>query len=269
MTQQTQWQVAGNAAEIYEEYLVPAIFEPWARDLLDRAAPRPGERVLDVACGTGIVARLAADKVGSSGKVLGVDINPGMIAVARKIARAAGPEWQEGNATALPLPDGSFDLVTCQQGLQFFPDRVMALREMHRLLTPTGRIALANSRSIQHSPGFLALAEALARWVGPDVAAIAYGPFALCKEEELGSILAAAGFRDPTSSRAVKVVHFPSCEEFVRRYGTGSPLAGYFASMAPSTRGELIREVGEKLAGHVSTAGLAFPIEANLAVAYK
>jgi ubiquinone/menaquinone biosynthesis C-methylase UbiE len=121
MTQQTQWQVAGNAAEIYEEYLVPAIFEPWARNLLDRAAPRPGERVLDVACGSGIVARLAAEQVGAAGTVVGVDINPGMIAVARKNAGAAGVEWKEGNATALPLPDGSFDLVTCQQGLQFFP----------------------------------------------------------------------------------------------------------------------------------------------------
>jgi ubiquinone/menaquinone biosynthesis C-methylase UbiE len=269
MAQQTQWQVAGNAAAIYEEYLVPAIFEPWARDLLDQAAPRLGERVLDVACGTGIVARLAADRVGTSGKVLGVDINPGMIAVARRIAGAAGAEWKEGNATALPLPDGSFDLVICQQGLQFFPDRLTALREMHRVLTPTGRIALASWRSIQHSPGFLALAEALAKWASPDVAAIAYGPFALCEEDELGSLLAAAGFRDPSSSRAVKMLHFPSCEEFVRRYGTGSPLAGHFASMAPSIRGELIREVAEKLAAHVSTAGLEFPIEANLAVAYK
>jgi ubiquinone/menaquinone biosynthesis C-methylase UbiE len=107
MTQPTPWQVAGTAAEIYEEYLVPAIFEPWARVLLDRAAPRPGERVLDVACGTGIVARLAADKVGTSGNVLGIDMNAGMLAVARKIAGTAGVEWKEGNATALPLPDGT------------------------------------------------------------------------------------------------------------------------------------------------------------------
>jgi SAM-dependent methyltransferase len=159
--------------------------------------------------------------------------------------------------------------VTCQQGLQFFPDRLTALREMHRVLTPTGRIALATWRAIQYSPGYLALAEAAAKWAGPDVAAIVYGPFALSEEDELRSLLATAGFRDPSTSRAVKVLHFPSCEEFVRRYGTGSPLAGHFASMAPMTRGALIRAVAETLAAHVSTAGLAFPIEANLAVAYK
>jgi hypothetical protein len=115
----------------------------------------------------------------------------------------------------------------------------------------------------------LALAEALAKWAGPDVAAIAYAPFALCEENELRSLLAAAGFRDPSLSRAVRTLHFPSCEEFVRRYGTGSPLAGTFASMAPRTREELIREVAEKLAPQVSTAGLGFPIEANLVIAYK
>jgi ubiquinone/menaquinone biosynthesis C-methylase UbiE len=269
MTQQTPWQVAGNAAEVYEEYLVPAIFEPWARELLERAVPRPGERVLDVACGTGIVARLAADRVGTAGKVLGVDINPGMIAAARRIAPATGAEWKEGSATALPLPDGSFDLVTCQQGLQFFPDRLAALREMHRVLTPTGRIALASWRSIRHSPGFQALAEALGKWAGPDAAAIVYGPFALAEEDDLRSLLAAAGFRDPSTARAARVLHFPSSEEFVRRYGAGSPLAGTLANMTPSTRGELIREVTERLAPHVSTTGLEFPIEANLAVAYK
>src|SRR5712692_8769424 len=104
MAEQTQWQVVGNAAENYEQYLVPAIFGPWARDLLDLATLKPGRRVLDVACGSGIVARLAAERVGATGTVVGVDINPGMLAVARKTSRSAEIEWREGNATALPLP---------------------------------------------------------------------------------------------------------------------------------------------------------------------
>src|SRR2546425_12174530 len=114
----------GSGPEAYERYMVPSLFRPWAIDLLKLAAPIPGERVLDVACGTGIVARLAAKSVAPMGKVIGLDLNAGMLKVAR--AASAGTEnveWREGNATALRLSDQTFDLVLCQQGLQFFPDR--------------------------------------------------------------------------------------------------------------------------------------------------
>jgi SAM-dependent methyltransferase len=120
---QQQWQVAGSAPENYERYLVPSIFGPWARELVDLADPRPGERILDVACGTGIVARLAAERI-KSGQVVGLDINPGMITVARSI----GPniEWHEGNALEMSLADGSFDIVFCQ-ACSSFPTVMPAL----------------------------------------------------------------------------------------------------------------------------------------------
>lgn len=143
MTPEIQWQVAGSAPENYEEYLVPVIFGPWGNDLLTVAALRPGEHLLDVACGTGIVARLAAEKVGPTGKVVGVDINPGMLAAARKSSASATIDWREGNAMALPLPDVTFSVAVCQQGLQFFPDRAAALREMHRVLMPRGRLVVS------------------------------------------------------------------------------------------------------------------------------
>src|SRR5205085_12630418 len=131
-----EWQLHGSAPELYERYLVPAITSHWAADLIERAAPRSGDRVLDIACGTGVVARSAAAHV-DAGKVTGIDINPGMLAVARSIATTGGPaiEWCEGSALALPFDDNSFDLILCQLGLQFFPDRRMALREMWRVLT--------------------------------------------------------------------------------------------------------------------------------------
>ena len=117
MSQQEQWQVAGNASEVYDQYLVPAVFEPWAKMLTDVAKLQPGETVLDVACGTGVVARHAAHQVGASGHVTDLDLNPGMLAVAS--SHAASPEsapitWQEGNATALPFPAPAFDVVLCQ-----------------------------------------------------------------------------------------------------------------------------------------------------------
>lgn len=140
MSELEQFQVSGNAAEHYERYIVPTIFIPWSTDLLERAALQPGERVLDVACGTGVVARHAAQQVGSDGTVTGLDLNPVMLEVARTQAASSDAvvEWHQGDAGALPFDDAAFDVVLCQQGLQFFPDKVKALREMHRVLVPGG-----------------------------------------------------------------------------------------------------------------------------------
>lgn len=153
MAQDEEWQLEGSTAELYERYLVPAITALWAADLVGRAAPQPGERVLDVACGTGVVARLAAKTMGA-GHVVGLDINAAMLAVAR--SRPAGPtphiEWLEASALEMPFPDRSFDLILCQLGLQFFPDRSRALREMLRVLVPDGRLALSVFTAIERTP---------------------------------------------------------------------------------------------------------------------
>src|SRR5262245_56824479 len=131
MSQQGQWQVAGSAPETYERELVPAVFGPWAPILAELAHPKPGDRVIDMACGTGIVARLAAARVGTSGVVVGVDLNPGMLNVARSLRpmdNSAPVQWQDASADKLPFSDGSFDVAYCQLGLQFFADRPTALR---------------------------------------------------------------------------------------------------------------------------------------------
>ena len=115
-----------NPAETYEQFLVPAVFQPWAIELLTRAGLQEGERVLDAGCGTGIVSRTAASMIGRSGKVTGVDLNPQMLLVASSSALSpdsASIEWLEGMAGALPVPDSAYDLVTIQQVLQFVPDR--------------------------------------------------------------------------------------------------------------------------------------------------
>jgi ubiquinone/menaquinone biosynthesis C-methylase UbiE len=134
-----------RASATYERVMVPAVFGPWAKDLLDRAALAPGMRALDVACGTGIVARLAALQVGSTGRVVGVDSNEAMLAVARAQPAPGGAqvEWRQGDATKLPFTDGEFDRVLCQHGLQYVADRIAALREMKRVLAPGGRLALS------------------------------------------------------------------------------------------------------------------------------
>ena len=111
----------------------PVFLRSVGAGLVEVAALRPGERVLDVACGTGVVARLAAQQVGTAGQVTGVDLNAGMLAVARALSPPPGATitWVEGSAVAIDLADVQFDVVLCQQGLQFFPDQPAALWEMH------------------------------------------------------------------------------------------------------------------------------------------
>ena len=260
-----QWQVAGSAAQVYERELVPAIFGPWAPQVVGLAAPAAGERVLDAACGTGVVARLAAERVGPTGRVVGFDLNPGMLVVARSLPVAGVPiGWVQATAGRLPFPDGSFEVVCCQLGLQFFPDRSAALAEMARVLVAGGRLAVMVWRSIDHSPGFAVLAEALDRHVGPAAGTLMRAPFGLGEEGALGGLVAGAGFGEVTVDRQAGVVRFGSARELVVAYGAGSPLAGPIGAAGPAAQAGLVAEVQAALEGWQGTAGLAFPIEALL-----
>jgi ubiquinone/menaquinone biosynthesis C-methylase UbiE len=164
------WQFVGNIPDNYERYLVPSIFAPWAHDLVSLARLRAGERALDVACGTGIVARIAAQTIGDGNNIVGLDLSGPMLSAARAAAADENKsiEWREGSAVELPLADATFDVVFCQQGLQFFPDRAKALSEMHRVLALGGRLVLSVWRGIEKSPGFAALADALTHHISSE-----------------------------------------------------------------------------------------------------
>jgi SAM-dependent methyltransferase len=271
-----QWQVAGSAAAVYEGALVPAVFAQWAPQVVDLASPRPGERVLDVACGTGVVARQAAQRVGPTGTVVGLDLNPGMLAVAAAAASANGGApasapitWRQGSANDMPLPDASFDVVYCQLGLQFFPDRVAALHDMRRVLVPGGRLGLMVWRELERSPGFQVLADALARHVSAAAASMMQAPFALADAGELRGLLAAADLRDIAIRSATGTVRFPSVERFLQDQVAGSPLAGPLADTSEDARAALLADVAAALSPHLTSRELAFPIEAHLASATR
>ena len=271
MSQQPPWPLDGNADELYERHLVPAMFGPWAEDLVALAAPEPGESVLDVACGSGVVARLVAQRVGPAGTVVGLDFNAGRLAVARSLPPVPGAaiEWREGDALALPFAKGTFSLVCCQQGLQFFPDRLKTLIEMHRVLTPSSRLALNVWRSIQYNPGAAAMAEALERHVSPEAATFRRSPFAYGDGEELQRFVAEAGFRDVIVRPAVKVLRFPSAEEFVRRYVSGvAPLAQMVARATDSARAAVLAAVSVALRSYIGADGLAIPKASHLVTAH-
>jgi ubiquinone/menaquinone biosynthesis C-methylase UbiE len=204
----------GNPAETYERYMVPVLFAPAAEHLLAVARLPPGERVLDVGTGTGIVARLAAPNVGPTGSVAGLDVSPAMLSVARAMAAEEGLsiDWREGQAEALPYPDRGFDLVLSQFALMFFADRQAALAEMRRVLVSGGRVAISVFQGIDRHPFYQALDEAIARRLGTSAVEQI---FALGDGYALGASLEQAGFRDVVVEPFSIVARFPNPEAFL------------------------------------------------------
>jgi SAM-dependent methyltransferase len=258
------WQLTGSSADAYDELLVPAIFEPWAQSLVDLADPRPGDHVLDVACGTGAVARAAAPRVRPDGTVTGVDVNAGMLATARGTDGTV--DWREADATALPFPDGTFDVVLCQQGLQFMAHREAAARELRRVLARPGRVALSAWRAIDHSPGYAAFADALDRHAG--AGGIMRAPFAFGDRESLRRLLLGAGFDRVRIVIDVKVCRFPSVAEFLRYEVLASPLAEPVGRLDSGARDALVAHLEDVLGAYVDDDGLALPIESHVALAF-
>lgn len=266
-----RWQLDGGIAHAYERYLVPVLFAPWAERLVQLAAPAPGERVLDVACGTGIVARRAAARVGAGGAVAGLDLNQSTLEVARAAAAQAGAsiDWQAGDAAGLPFPDGAFEIVFCQQGLQFFPDRALALREMRRVLVPGGRLALSMWRPIRYSPGFAVLAQMLDRHAGPGGAAVMHAPFAGPDAQTLRQLVTGAGFGTAQLLIGIGDARFPSPEEFLRQEAVSTPLAGPVGALDTNARKALIRDLQRALQPCSDDDGVIFPIQTWLITATR
>jgi ubiquinone/menaquinone biosynthesis C-methylase UbiE len=225
VSQQHYGESYGSVPENYERYFVRAIGAPLANDLIKIAALRPGERVLDVACGTGVVARLASQQVGAAGTVAGLDINPGMLAVAHSTTPPdTAIDWHEASTEVMPLPDASFDAVLCQMGLQFVPDKHAALSEMRRVLAPGGRLTL-------NVPGptpqlFVIMEKVLARLIGAEAAGFVGHVFSLHDKAEIQNLLNGADFRDVSVQADTKSLRLPAPEEFLWQYVRSTPPGG-------------------------------------------
>jgi ubiquinone/menaquinone biosynthesis C-methylase UbiE len=271
MSQSSGWQLRGTASQAYERYIVQAFMRGWTDGLLDAAKVTAGARIFDVACGTGAVAREAAGRVGRQGHVAGVDLNEGMLATARMRSQPSGVsiEWKQGNATALPFPEAIFDIVLCQQGLQFFPERPAALCDVRRVLVPTGRLVLSVWRGILHCPWQRAVADALERHVGTDAATAIRGAFALGDREELRTVITSAGFRTVRVRIDSQMIRYPSLEDFVPGYLSATPVAGVAAALDERSRAAILREIKTSLQPYMDDDGLAAPAEAYVVVADK
>lgn len=232
---------AGTGPENYERFFVPAIGRPVAIDLIDLAALAPGERVLDVACGTGIVTRLARDEVGAGGTVAGLDPHPGMLAVARDVAAGTGIEWHQASAESMPLADASFDVVLSQMGLQFVPDKAAAAGEVARVLAPGGRLAL---NVVGPRPDVMTvLADALATHVSPDAGRFVDVVFSLHDEDEIERLLDGSGLRDLAVASRIKRLELPPPADFLWQYVHSTPLGGLVAKAGDDARAALQNEV--------------------------
>lgn len=232
---------AASPPENYERYFVPAIGEPVAAELLRAAALRPGERVLDVGCGTGIVARLAAEAVGPEGRVAGLDVEPGMLAVARSAVAGLNIEWIEASAESIPLAEESVDVVLCQMSLQFVPDRARAVDEMRRVLAPDGRLVLSVPGPT--SAFFEPLSDGLGRHVDPEASAFVERVFSLHDVDELTALLEGAGFRDVRVEAGELELSLPPPAEFLWQYAASTPMAAILTGADDEAKKALERDV--------------------------
>lgn len=213
MNEHKAGQVAATAAEIYEQFFVPALFAGWPVHLLHAAGVQSGDAVLDVACGTGVLGRAAADAVGVSGSVVGVDINAGMLAVAQRIAPHVS--WRHSPAESLSFANGRFDCVVSQFGLMFFEDQALALSEMARVLRPSGKAAVAVWGPLAETPGYTAVAELLNELFGSEVAQSIEAPYALGNTERLSALFAQAGIQDVAIQTITGQARFESIEAWI------------------------------------------------------
>jgi ubiquinone/menaquinone biosynthesis C-methylase UbiE len=269
---QSAWHSTLTPAERYERYLAQGLLGDWTAALVALGNPQLGDRVLDVACGTGIVARAVAPYVGASGLVTGLDRLADRLAYARVLAAGLPIEWREADACAIPFPEAAFTLVLCQQGLNHIADKVAAVREMHRVLVPGGRLALTVWSTIEHLPAFAAWVSALE--VHPHLAKTLAEQRAVMSfaATRLRDLLIDAGFMEVAVRRDVRMGRCASSAELVQQHvgllmvADGERLID---TLDEAAREEVLAMARRRLQAYEDLDGLAVPMEAWVATAQK
>lgn len=233
---------SSNAAENYERYFVPAIGAPLAKELVDWADLHQGERVLDVACGTGIIARLASQKIGTAEPVTGLDINPGMLSVARSITPSA--EWHHGSAEKIPIKDKIFDVAFCQLSLQFMEDKQAVIQEIYRVLKDGGRLIINVPGPA--GPLFQIFANALEQHINKETAGFVTQVFSLHDTSEIQQLLKKAGFQSIDIEAEEKLLHLPAPKDFLWQYIHSTPMIEMVSKTEKKAQENLEKEIIEQ-----------------------
>ena len=254
-----------DAANAYEALFVPGLFKQWAPKVADAAQILSGQRVLDVACGTGVLAREVTLRTGSSGHVVGIDPSSGMIAVAKQLAPTI--EWREGVAESLPFPDRTFDAVVSQFGLMFFTDRHQSLREMLRVLAPGGRLAVAVWNSLDSIPAYASVVAVLENTAGTHAADALRAPFVLGNRNDLARLFSEAGVASAEITTHRGVGQFPSIRTMVEADLRGwLPMVG--VNLSENQIDRILQDAEHELSSYSTADGrIAFDLSAHLITA--
>jgi ubiquinone/menaquinone biosynthesis C-methylase UbiE len=259
------FQLSLEMAEAYESQFVPALFGDWAGFLVEEAGVGPGQRVLDVACGTEIVARTAAERVGGTGSVSGLDLNDAMLTVARRLRPDI--EWRQGDAGELPFPDGSFDVVLCQSGLMFFPDVSRALGEMSRVVRPGGTVAVQVWDERESQPAYAPFIGVAARHAGPEAIDLLSSYFNRGDLDELAGDFASAGLEVTATRTDETFLRFPSVDAFVMTEVSATPLVD---RLSEEVLGRIVEDSRDALRSFsTATGGVELPIRGHVVRAAK
>ncbi len=259
------WQLSGDAPTFYTRYAY-AMQEPWTGDLILQARCKDGDRVLDVACGPGLVAGRVNQVSNATCKITGIDINEAMLNAARKIPDI---DWHLGSATALPFADGSFEVVFCQQGLQYFPDRAAAMREMSRVLTPGGRLSLNVWGSLDRQPFDIVYRDCVRAFFGPDALIPSSLGFSLSTAGELRKLATDACLRDVQIRFEHRTARYPVMGEFLTGWTQSLPNAGRFLAFSEEMRNRFIAYLSERLEDYIDDGGIAIPRENHFLIATR
>jgi ubiquinone/menaquinone biosynthesis C-methylase UbiE len=251
-------------AEVFDRLFLPAMAGPWAVRVADAARLGPGDRVLDVACGTGAVASEALRRVGPEGQVAGLDVSPDMLAVARR--KLPGLDLRQSRAEELPFDDEAFDAITCQFGLMFFEGREAALRHMSRVLRPGGRLSVAVWDALERTPGYTALTEIVEKHLGAEAGIPIRAAFALGDADEMLSLLDAAGFASVQARSIDATARFPSVADWVE-----AEVKGWIAAdISEQQYGALLADAQRALAPYEQDDGtVAFSLPAIVCTGLK
>lgn len=261
------FQLSGSAPEIYENTLVPLWFGRWAETLLTLVSLKTGETVLDVACGTGITTRMAKRDVGSEGRVTGLDINAAMLAKASELAADMDINWIESDVVQTGLPEDSFNAIISQHGYHYFPDKSAALKEFHRLLAPSGRIAMSIWDG--HSAYTKAVCSAVEKFISPEIAKKQRGQRETPSADRLIESFSEAGFRNVSVVRQELAIKVPLATEFVPLHLGSMPIANAYQSLPPEGKEALIADVADTLRGHVVGDQIVYPDAVNVVTGIK
>jgi ubiquinone/menaquinone biosynthesis C-methylase UbiE len=260
---------SGSIPDMYDRYLGPLLFEPYAQDLADLIKPGAGVNLLELACGTGRVTRLLADGLPSSSTLVASDLNPDMLLIAKQKIPGAKVDWLVADAQELPFEEASFDILFCQFGFMFVPDKARAFAEAYRVLKPGGRFLFSVWDKIENNPVFFYVHALMTSFFPENPPQFYQVPFSFHDPERLKFLLDSSGFRDAQIDLVKKKSHSPSSREAATGIVKGSPIFAFITERDPSLIDPICEKVEKEIGSRFGDKPMQAPMQAWVCQAWK